>query len=112
MPGLILLLTQNLTLAQQKTFVQRIGELSGKPRSSGLSVHPLFNSPNNEPMDDEENFGKEGLSVFLCLPSSLLIVLLVYVISNKAQVKLFKEVAHRIFGGFETADAAKGWHTE
>ncbi|PKX96255.1 TauD/TfdA dioxygenase family protein [Aspergillus novofumigatus IBT 16806] len=28
----------------QKTLVQRLGELSGKPRTSGLHIHPFFNA--------------------------------------------------------------------
>lgn len=37
----------NLTNDLQKRLIQRLGELSGKPASSGLHIHPVLNSDGN-----------------------------------------------------------------
>ncbi|KAF8590983.1 taurine catabolism dioxygenase [Ramaria rubella] len=89
--GVVFFRNQNITLAEQKQFVQLIGELSGKPSSSTLHVHPLFESADNEAVDDKGNFDKE-----------------VYVVSNRAQLKMYKDMAHRK----TVTDAAVGWHTD
>ncbi|KIJ26533.1 hypothetical protein M422DRAFT_272357 [Sphaerobolus stellatus SS14] len=89
--GVVFFRNQDLCLADQKEFVNFISELSGRPSSSGLHVHPSFRSPDNEPIDENGNHDEN-----------------VYVVSNKAQVKLFKEMPHR---GTVT-DAAVGWHTD
>jgi len=34
----------NLTNDLQKDLIQKLGELSGKPRTSGLHIHPILNS--------------------------------------------------------------------
>ncbi|KAF8590991.1 taurine catabolism dioxygenase [Ramaria rubella] len=89
--GVVFFRNQNITLAEQKQFVQLIGELSGKPNSSTLHVPPLFKSPDNEAVDDNGNFDEE-----------------VYVVSNRAQAKMHKDMPHRK----TVTDAAAGWHSD
>ncbi|EFQ35578.1 TfdA family Taurine catabolism dioxygenase TauD [Colletotrichum graminicola] len=43
----------NIDNALQKELVQRLGELSGKPSTSKLHIHPLNNSGRGETRDDE-----------------------------------------------------------
>ncbi|GJJ06570.1 hypothetical protein Clacol_000763 [Clathrus columnatus] len=83
--------TQELKLEEQKRFVEILSDLSGRPPTSGLHVHPLFKSPDNEAIDDAGNFDRN-----------------VYVVSNRAQIKLYKEMPHRN----TVTDAAVGWHTD
>jgi hypothetical protein len=107
--GVVFFRDQNLPLAQQKRFVQLVSELSGKPSSSGLHVHPLFKSPDNEAVDAEGHFDEQGPSIYLevtLYPTDQPV--LVYVVSNRAQQKLYKEMSHRT----TVTDAATGWHTE
>jgi len=89
--GVVFFRNQDLTIAEQKELVRQVSELSGKPKASGLHIAPLFKSPDNEPADAEGNFDPE-----------------VFVVSNKAQVKLFKDMPHRN----TVTDAAIGWHTD
>ena len=43
--GVVFFRAQNtLTDSLQKTFIQRLGELSGKPSTSGLHIHPILNN--------------------------------------------------------------------
>ncbi|KAG9188898.1 hypothetical protein G6011_07603 [Alternaria panax] len=55
--GVVFLRKQNnLTPELQKRFVQRLGELSGKPTESGVHIHPVLNSKSKVPgisKDDE-----------------------------------------------------------
>ncbi|KIW56555.1 hypothetical protein PV05_05208 [Exophiala xenobiotica] len=44
----------NLTNELQKTFIQRLGELSGKPSTSTLHVHPILNNSNEFGVGDDE----------------------------------------------------------
>ncbi|KAL2202075.1 alpha-ketoglutarate-dependent sulfonate dioxygenase [Sarocladium strictum] len=43
----------DVTEAVQKQLVQRLGELSGKPSSSKLHIHPVHNSSRGDTKDDE-----------------------------------------------------------
>lgn len=59
--GVVFFRNQNINLEQQKVLVQKLGELSGKPESSKLHVHPLFNSPDNSPVNaagDQDPYGE------------------------------------------------------
>lgn len=38
----------------QKELVQRLGELSGKPKTSGLHIHPVANSGREQSVNDDE----------------------------------------------------------
>ena len=38
----------------QKELVQRLGELSGKPKTSGLHIHPVANSGRENSVSDDE----------------------------------------------------------
>ena len=44
----------NITNDLQKELVQRLGELSGKPSTSKLHIHPVMNSARAEDKDDED----------------------------------------------------------
>ncbi|KAL1792996.1 hypothetical protein ACET3X_007978 [Alternaria dauci] len=56
--GVVFLRKQdNLTAELQKQFIQRLGELSGKPASSGLHIHPVLNTGAKvagQPQEDKE----------------------------------------------------------
>lgn len=45
---------ENLTNDLQKKFIQRLGELSGKPRTSTLHIHPILNGTNEFGVGDNE----------------------------------------------------------
>lgn len=38
----------------QKELVQRLGDLSGKPKTSGLHIHPVANSGREHSIEDDE----------------------------------------------------------
>jgi alpha-ketoglutarate-dependent taurine dioxygenase len=44
----------NLTDALQKQFISRLGELTGRPTSSTLHIHPILNSTNEFGVGDHE----------------------------------------------------------
>jgi alpha-ketoglutarate-dependent taurine dioxygenase len=44
----------NLTNDLQKQLIQRLGELSGKPKTSGLHIHPILNSERELGGEDKE----------------------------------------------------------
>lgn len=44
----------NLDNDLQKELVQRLGELSGKPSTSGLHIHPVVNSGREHSVKDDE----------------------------------------------------------
>lgn len=37
----------DLNVADQKTFCDLLGKLSGRPEENGLHVHPIYRDPNN-----------------------------------------------------------------
>lgn len=39
--GLVTFRNQNVSVQEQKDFVKRLGELAGKPKTSGLHIHPI-----------------------------------------------------------------------
>lgn len=43
----------NITNDLQKELVQRLGQLSGKPSTSGLHIHPVMNAGRADDKDDE-----------------------------------------------------------
>jgi len=50
----VVLHNQDIDIPKQKTVAQKLGQLSGKPKTSKLHIHPLCNSqrPNGVPDDD------------------------------------------------------------
>lgn len=50
--GVVFFRKQNIEIEDQKLLAQRLGELTGKPETSKLHVHPLFNSSDNAPMNE------------------------------------------------------------
>ncbi|KAH8115458.1 taurine catabolism dioxygenase [Phellopilus nigrolimitatus] len=89
--GVVFFRNQDIGIEHQKEFVQRLGELSGKPESSKLHVHPLIHSPENTPINEQGDTDPH-----------------VYVISSKSQGKLYKSMAHRL----SAAPASAGWHSD
>lgn len=60
--GVVFFRKQNIEIEDQKLLAQRLGELTGKPETSKLHVHPLFNSSDNAPMNEsgaQDPFGKQ-----------------------------------------------------
>lgn len=51
---------QNIDLENQKKLTQKLGELAGKPETSKLHVQPLFNSPDNTPLNDKGDADLNG----------------------------------------------------
>lgn len=45
----------NLTTEHQKQLVQRLGELSGKPKDSTLHIHPIVNAQREDNIGGEDN---------------------------------------------------------
>ncbi|KZT41420.1 taurine catabolism dioxygenase TauD, TfdA family protein [Sistotremastrum suecicum HHB10207 ss-3] len=89
--GVVFFRNQNIDIEDQKRLTQQLGLLSGKPATSGLHVHPLHESPENEPMDTEGNTDEE-----------------VFVVSSRAQDRLYKGIAHRKV----KVDSSAQWHSD
>jgi alpha-ketoglutarate-dependent taurine dioxygenase len=72
----------------QKKLVQRLGELSGKPKTSGLHIHPVANSERQLGGGDNE----------------------ISVISSEQSKQLYK---NRFFNGSEKKQSIKeAWHSD
>lgn len=52
--GVVFFRNQDITIEEQKELAQRLGELSGKPSSSKLHIHPLHNSEREHGAKDDE----------------------------------------------------------
>ncbi|EJD08433.1 taurine catabolism dioxygenase [Fomitiporia mediterranea MF3/22] len=89
--GVVFFRNQDLDLEQQKELVDKIGRLAGRPETSGLHVHPLYNSPDNTPLDDTGKMDRH-----------------VYVISSKTQDKLYATMAHRM----SVRPTSELWHSD
>ena len=80
----------SLTIAQQKELAKRLGELSGKPESSKLHIHPLHNSEREHGTDDDE----------------------VSVISSEDAKKYLQNSMATRYGLEKKKSLAPQWHTE
>jgi hypothetical protein len=61
--GVVFLREQELTLQEQKTFVQKLGLLSGKPKDAGLHVHPSCRAKVDEVVHEEAQSDPEAFLV-------------------------------------------------
>ncbi|KXS94823.1 hypothetical protein AC578_3659, partial [Pseudocercospora eumusae] len=61
--GVVFFRDQSLTLYQQKVLIQRLGELTGKPESSRLHIHPMMNSEMAENKELKEGRDDNEVSV-------------------------------------------------
>lgn len=61
--GVVFLRNQELTLQEQKTFVQKLGVLSGKPKEAGLHVHPSVRAKVDEVVHEEAQADPEAFLV-------------------------------------------------
>jgi len=61
--GVVFLRDQELTLTEQKTFVQKLGVLTGKPKDSGLHIHPSCNAKTDTIIHEEAQNDREAFLV-------------------------------------------------
>jgi hypothetical protein len=101
---------QNINIEEQKALVQKIGELAGKPETSKLHVHPLFNSPDNSPINEQ---GEQDPHGEWCLPfrqASVELILVCYV--RNGSVRHFVEESREViqeYGPSRQCCARLGW---
>jgi hypothetical protein len=81
---------KGFTLALQKILAQKLGELTGKPASSGLHIHPVNNAGRGGPTDERGRVNTDDE---------------VSVISSE-QGKLFNNNIYK------KTFASEGWHSE
>lgn len=80
----------NITNELQKELVQRLGELSGKPASSGLHIHPIINASRDRGGQDNE----------------------ISVISSVQNRKLYKRFAQGQSGANKPQTRRLEWHSD
>jgi alpha-ketoglutarate-dependent taurine dioxygenase len=61
--GVVFLRDQDLTLQEQKTFTQKLGLLSGKPKESGLHVNPSVRAKTDQVVHAEAQADPEAFLV-------------------------------------------------
>jgi hypothetical protein len=61
--GVIFLRDQELTLQEQKTFVQKLGLLTGKPKEAGLHIHPSVRAKADVVVHEEAQADNEAFLV-------------------------------------------------
>ena len=61
--GVVFLRDQELTLQEQKTFVQKLGSLTGKPKESSLHVHPSVRAKTERIVHEEAQADPEAFLV-------------------------------------------------
>jgi len=61
--GVVFLRNQELTLREQKTFVNKLGMLSGKPKEAGLHIHPSVRAKVDEVVHEEAQADPEAFLV-------------------------------------------------
>ena len=61
--GVVFLRKQELTLQEQKTFVNKLGMLSGKPKEAGLHIHPSVRAKVDEVVHEEAQADPEAFLV-------------------------------------------------
>ncbi|KAI0202072.1 TauD-domain-containing protein [Astrocystis sublimbata] len=80
----------NITNELQKELVQRLGELSGKPKTSGLHIHPVINASRDRGGHDNE----------------------ISVISSVQNKKLYKRFATQYQGSNKPQSRKAEWHSD
>ena len=61
--GVVFLRNQELSLQEQKTFVKKLGELSGHPKESGLHIHPSVRAKTDHIVHEEAQNDHEAFLV-------------------------------------------------
>lgn len=61
--GVVFLRDQYLTLQEQKTFVQKLGVLTGKPKDCGLHIHPSCKAKTDHVIHEEAQNDPEAFLV-------------------------------------------------
>ena len=61
--GVVFFKSQELSPEEQKQFTQRLGQLAGKPPSSGLHIHPSFNADREVFLDNGQRNRDNEISV-------------------------------------------------
>jgi alpha-ketoglutarate-dependent taurine dioxygenase len=92
--GVVFFRNQDLTLAQQKEFTNRIGKLSGRPQTSGLHIPATFNAGQDIVVDPEAQKDPE-----------------IFIISNQLAKKMYDKKTLDADAA-KNRNASRGWHTE
>jgi hypothetical protein len=94
--GVVFLRTGNedLTLQEQKTFTQKLGVLTGKPKESGLHCHPSFAAKIDEVVHAEAQNDKEA-----------------FLVSNRLAKKMYDRSTLDA-DAYKNQSGARQWHTE
>jgi alpha-ketoglutarate-dependent taurine dioxygenase len=92
--GVVFFRNQDLTLAQQKEFTNRIGKLSGRPETSGLHIPATFNAGQDIVVDAEAQKDPE-----------------IFIVSNRLAKKMYDKKTLDADAA-KNRNASRGWHTE
>jgi alpha-ketoglutarate-dependent taurine dioxygenase len=92
--GVVFFRNQDLTLAQQKEFTNRIGILSGRPSTSGLHIPATYNAGQDIVVDPEAQKDPE-----------------IFVVSNRLAKKMYDRTTLDADAA-KNKNASRGWHTE
>ena len=92
--GVVFFRNQDLTLAQQKEFTNRIGILSGRPSTSGLHIPATFNAGQDIVVDAEAQKDPE-----------------IFIVSNRLAKKMYDKKTLDADAA-KNRNATRGWHTE
>jgi alpha-ketoglutarate-dependent taurine dioxygenase len=92
--GVVFFKSQDLTLAQQKEFTNRIGILSGRPSTSGLHIPATFNAGQDIVVDAEAQKDPE-----------------IFIVSNRLAKKMYDRKTLDADAA-KNKNASRGWHTE
>ncbi len=83
--------SQDLVIDDQKLLAQRLGQLTGKPETSGLYRHPILNKKWGVPVDGKDRYDDEVQPI--------------------SSVKN-RETWNHIWGNNTKAIASSGWHSD
>ena len=89
---------QELTLKEQKTFVQKLGILTGKPNDAGLHVHPSVRAKTDVVVHEEAQSDPEA-----------------FLVSNRLWKLFFKNPNAKLQDAAmakKNSNGAMQWHTE
>jgi alpha-ketoglutarate-dependent taurine dioxygenase len=96
--GVVFLREQELTLREQKTFVQKLGILGGKPKEAGLHVHPSVRAKTDTIVHAEAQADHEA-----------------FLVSNRLWKLMFNQgtkTGEELKMAKKNSNGAVQWHTE
>jgi len=96
--GVVFLRDQEMTLQEQKTLTNKLGVLTGKPKESGLAVHPSVRAEADHVVHAEAQADDE-----------------VYLVSNRLNLTrkaFFPEDSEDVMWQKRNRDLGKEWHSE